>query len=658
MQTNISESLIRAKLLINYNTSKTLGENYSIVKEGFPENPSLPDSTGDTIKNDSLWQSLEKQSDELVKKQISSDKDKKYPNYCIAKQYAVTPPKNKLGAEGAESLPEAHCYYMTPMGGVFLHQPGLEIEVLEFDEIESLVDIFMKYRYNDEKIKSKKITTIGGFPASIDKIREKIKEKLEESLLEYSQQIDGFKVVDKNGTIQTYTLKWGATFLTGMRADAQYVYAYPKYFSSYSCPDGNCGQIPEDSIWKNPVEVDIRSGFDKWMDDYGLWVELGTNALLILAQFIPGVGQVVGLSRLLLYTEVAVDVGFGVANTIREINREDEFSAGMSALFALLPLAFLRKGGKTLIGKIFSRGIDLSSYDSIAKKLISAKLGKTPTTAELYKFYKSLTPDERIVWKQFMSHDEATKLQFVKDIAKLLDEPATADELLKGLDEFWTEMTGVWAKYGKKNLESIDYMKRLWARQMSMVGIGMALDALGQFVGVTLNTEVKKELEWIGSTIPMSEQEMLFVNLALNPESINSTIGQLEQTPGYQDFRSTIDTIATGDSNNQLNKNFATFLNTEVDTLVNQTPPPTEVDIKEESLSEEKIKEIEKDGWAWQGDNRIIDWVKNSLPEFNKENYRLINKKWFVKVPLNLIKSEETPKEKEKKPQELPSTID
>jgi hypothetical protein len=638
MQTKISEEILRSKLLMNYNSSKTLDENYSFIIEqvtGYEQY--LMDRGGD----------IEYQKEQERKRQ--EEIANQYPNYCVRPEFAVSPPKNKLGAEGVEALPEAHCYYMTPAGGVYLHQPNLKIETLQYDLVESLVDTFMKYKYNDEKIIKKGIKTIGGLPASVEKVKETIQEKIEESLLKYVGMICEFTVTDKSGVTSKYTLKWNSSKPSNAPMDAKYIYAYPVGFSNYECPDGNCGDIPESANWANPVEVDNRNEFDKWMDKYGTWVELGANALLILAQFIPGVGQVVGLSRLLLYTEVAVDVGFGVANTIREINREDEVSAGLSAFFALLPIAFLRKGGKTLIGKIFSRGIDLSTYDSIAKKLIEARLGKNATTADLYKFYKTLSPEEKVVWKQFMIHDEATKLGFVRDVAKLLNDPSSANDILKSLDEFWEETTKIWAKYGKKSLESIDYMKRLWVRQMSMVGIGTALEAIGQFVGSLMNTETKKEFEWIGKTIPLSQQEMLFVNFATNPESINQTIESVKNQPGYQDFKNTIDSLNTGSANDKVNINFAEYLNSQVDSISNSTSIPSEKDVKEETLNETELGKIELEGWVWQGDERVSDFIKKSPPEFNNTNYRMINNRFYIKVPLNLIKKEE-PKKKEETP--------
>jgi hypothetical protein len=490
---NIEIFLSKVKLLINYDISKTLNENYELLSE-------------QTVYTGA--QSPFHYFDDTYR----SKPEITYPNYCPASKYAVDPPKNKLGATGVDALPENHCYYNTPVGGFYIPTGATDFEVLNFQSIEKTAQKYSNY-YTDEKIKKKNMLSGINSKYTEEDVRRIVSNNIENSLSEFINQIVGFTVTTLDNQIRKYRLWYEYKYPSSQQwALGTFI---PIGFSYYQCKQGEYPCIaPTETYYSNPVEVDRRSEFAKFYDDWAMWIQVGAALTAVIVSIVTRNPQI-ALNT--FKAEVGADVIFGIGDAYREIERGNEITAAISFVFAFIPIIFLRQGGSTIIKQFFSRGIDLNASKRLAEKLLGSGLTTTSTFRDFYKFWKTLDKEERILIEQLFEQDDVARDTFFKKFAKISQQTIEESSGIKNrFEEFYNSLKPFF-KSGRLTRDAMPILKKIWLKEIVVYGLAAGLQFISDMLGGIFDEEIVKEVEWMGEFIPKSNQEQIFLDLCLSP---------------------------------------------------------------------------------------------------------------------------------------------
>ena len=148
--------------------------------------------------------------------------------------------------------------------------------------------------------------------------------------------------------------------------------------------------------------------------------------------------------------EVVLEASVGLAVGLRELQKGENVSAGISILTGLLPIL---KGTKMF------NGIKAADLSSLSGKLNKANLTTKTTLKEYLKFYDTLTEGEKTLLTILTKRDE-----YLTESLRVLN---NVDDVTKAviLDL---------AKNSPEVLKTVPFMKRLWVRELSAnVGVGI-----------------------------------------------------------------------------------------------------------------------------------------------------------------------------------------
>ncbi len=603
---------------MNYNSKKTLTENLDYVENKiliFEQDVKFDRKYGDPSY-------LEKQIEDY-----EADKAAQYPNFCPISQLAIEPPENKLGASGVEALPPNHCYYTTPVGGFFIPYEfagtTTNFELIDFDWVDKMVSSIIKRRFTEEKIIEKELplNSASTKDKPYSEYIEKIKTSLEQSLLKYIGQICGFTIGGEN-----YKLYMRSNWLLN---DITTAYATPVGYSTYPCKVDEIPCQTQNGKWyENPQEVDRRSEFAKFIDEWSMTIQISAAvATIVLTMIFPAAGMAIFIGG------AAIEVGFGIADGVRAMEKGDDIGAILSFVFAFIPIAFLRAGGKSAIGKFFSRGINLEASQALSKKLLTSGLKKSSTWIDYFKFWKTLDKEERIILEQILEQDEITRETFFKNLVKEGAEALTDTSFMKkSLAEFFDKFKKYYENGVITSYEAIPWMRKLWVREASMYGTAMVLQMVGDFVGAVFDQNTITEVEWIGKYLPNSD---ILINITANPADANQAISVLQAQPIYQEVKQVInetpDSLLQPDStmiknmNNLLNFAYADSIRmvSQTDTIIRPSVKFEKIDISEVELNQKK-----SEGWVLM--TSVLPW---DFPEFTANNTKVFNGNAYIYMP-------------------------
>lgn len=596
MNKQIVEMIQRQLMLMNYNTSITLSENYLVLNE----------------QGASLRQDISSGQKEKERRQEILDQEKEYPNYCPAKEFAVDPPKNKLGAEGVEALPIDHCYYSTPGGGLYIPIKSslgnaTIFEFIDFNYLEGLGNTFMEKLFSEERIKEKKYDQN---PSIKDKdynsYKDSIKDSLVASASQYMGQIKSFQI----GT-DKYGLYWKVFVPLG---DVTKSTIEPRGYSTYKCPAEEYPCKVELGAWyENPEEVDRRNDFDRFIDDWSVWIQLGAAAAAItLTLIFPAAGAAIFIG------EVVVEVTFGIADAVRALHAGNEVSASLSLMFAFLPIAFLRPAGKTLIGNFFSRGIDMLAASKLSQRFLGSGLSQNSNWYDWYRFWQRSSDEERILIEQLLEQDDVAKEVFFKRITEEATQALTDPTVIReGLEGFWKEYQ-VLVKNGVITPQNFPAFKKMWVREVTLYGSSMVLGFISEMVGAALDQNVKTEVEWIGKYVPQSQLPII---MAADPNNANALGIEVMNHPQYQEVKELVGSIPTGTRTDSAATNISRILDfATADSLRNLpiTPvTPVETFIPLETLNNKELQQKRNEGWIPVTELDVMDYINYPLDSTN-----------------------------------------
>ena len=466
---NEGEVLVnRVKLLMGYDMSKTLNENTHHIFE-------QPDSRFDTPETKNI---LKKGQEELDKKQVAKDAEeesKQYPNWCKYPDKALPYPPNPEGAEGDDAIIVdkktgiRFCYYPTPSNNKPGNVSGLFIP--ENSEI---------YFWD-----------IQGISNSVDFISKKYPKEKKETL------IKNFSKIFPIGTVKEFLVGNVdyTSYITRTEGSDFWTFGYYRIRGT-------------ETPYTPPEWVDERSDYQRFIDKWGLYIQLGAAAVTLIAGFFT-LGSTWGISNLLLI-EIAVELGVGSAVAYREFEKGNNVSGTFSIITGMLPMLKLSK---------WFRGIDSKEFKILSDKIANSGLNKSSTVKDYVKFYNELTPDGKKIMDKLLSDDKITRDALWADIRTAMD-----SELPKIVDNMVPKLVSK----NPKLLKDIKFFERLWFRELSTnlgVGVIAVLTELG--FGDQLNNKEEK-LDGVYQKTPKTLQKELTYNLINNPDKSGKIIDYCE----------------------------------------------------------------------------------------------------------------------------------
>ncbi len=518
---NINE-INRAKLMMKYQTSKTFSENLLIINE-----QTLQDYEGNAEKIDP-----EKEKRELEYQQSIS-----YPNYCPYKEYAVVPPKNELGAEGGEAIPEGWCYYKTPIGGVYIPVSDPEFGSLTEMGFSSIVTI------------SKQVDKVISQGVEPEDSRDMI--------------INRFSKIFPPGSIVSFTLDnlFKYTLRLGKKGEKGMWFA-----SAFRDQNGD--------VLKQPMIVDNRNELQKFQDEWLVWIQLATAiGTAILSVYIP-IGWGITI-------ELMTELGLGALSAQREFQKGNNVAAASSILIGLLPALKLTK---------WYRGIDPATFTSLSKKMAGANLNASSTVEDYVKFYNKLNPNQQKLMTQMLEQDRITRDKMLKEIAEKLGKPQKAEFMIDGLVNM--------AKQNPEVLKDLKVFEKLWARELRAgFGIVVLYKIVKSVWGKELNNEQKEAIEWVYTKLPETLKKEYLFNLLSNSESLpeiaNNTIEFKKEhiQTGEQAAKN-----LPPDLLNYLTRETITSSGLEYQEMEQDTSKA--VDINDININQSEVDSLETQGWT------------------------------------------------------------
>jgi len=518
---NINE-INRAKLMMKYQTSKTFSENLLTINE-----QTLQDYEGNAERRDP-----EKEKRELEYQQSIS-----YPNYCPYKEYAVVPPKNELGAEGGEAIPEGWCYYKTPIGGVYIPVSDPEFGSLTEMGFSSIVTI------------SKQVDKVISQGVEPEDSRDMI--------------INRFSKIFPPGSIISFTLDnlFKYTLRLGKKGDKGMWFA-----SAFRDQNGD--------VLKQPMIVDNRNELQKFQDEWLVWIQLAAAfGTAILSVYIP-IGWGVTI-------ELMTELGLGALAAQREFQKGNNVAAASSILIGLLPALKLTK---------WYRGIDPATFTSLSKKMAGANLNASSTVEDYVKFYNKLNPNQQKLMTQMLEQDRISRDQMLKEIALKLGKPQKAEFMIDGLVNM--------AKQNPEVLKDLKVFEKLWARELRAgFGIVVLYKIVKSVWGKELNNEQKEAIEWVYTKLPETLKKEYLFNLLSNSESLpeiaNNTIEFKKEhiQTGEQAAKN-----LPPDLLNYLTRETITSSGLEYQEMEQDTSKA--VDINDININQSEVDSLETQGWT------------------------------------------------------------
>lgn len=254
--------------------------------------------------------------------------------------------------------------------------------------------------------------------------------------------------------------------------------------------------------YESPKVIDIRTDWQKFLDEHDLAFQIAGSLIVFILGGIATGGLGASASLGILF-EILGEMAINIPVAVREIQRGENVSAGISFLFAILPLIKNTAG----LGKI---------SNEMAKNL-SEKLSKVniKDNSEMINFISNLTNEEQIAMNIMLKQDP-------KNLIKIT-ETTLNNEVVN------------WLKTNRKDLlGKLPFTKREWAKSLGVDVITISpLIAYKMFFGKELNVEDSRKLNGFILSFPKNSQANVIVQLVENPKLIDGAIKNPDETKKY-----------------------------------------------------------------------------------------------------------------------------
>jgi hypothetical protein len=399
-----------------------------------------------------------------VENPFPSDKPKddknKYPNYCKYPKNAVLPTKNSVGVSGEEALIKGFCFY--PPG---IHIPvDSEIRFWDIESISSAVDNHLKKQPNKS-----------------------YRENKDELIRNFSRILPIGSVASFMVGISQYT-----TWIT--RPTGSPFWLFKGYYRS-----------GDNKPYSQPDWVDERNDVERFIDDYGIAIQIAAAVASIAAGFFTGGAAWV------IWLEIFLEGVTGIAVGIRDLQKGENVSAALSFITGFLPML--------KVSKLF-RGIPESEFIELSKNLAGAKL----TNVDDYvKFYNKLESEsQKMIMSKLLKQDDITRNLLLKELKTSMtgELPELA---IKGFKNM--------AEANPKLLKSIPFFERLWVRELTTNAYFLLLAiSVNVISGEILNAKDLEKLKGFYSVVPDDLKKEMAFNFLSNAEILH----KIFETKGFK----------------------------------------------------------------------------------------------------------------------------
>jgi hypothetical protein len=252
----------------------------------------------------------------------------------------------------------------------------------------------------------------------------------------------------------------------------------------------------------SPKVEDIRTSWQKFLDDYGLPFQLVGSLLIAVLGTIATEGLGAPASWAMFF-EIVGELGLNIPMAVREAQKGENISSTMSVLFAMLPMIKYGVG----LGKISDQTAQI-----LADKLAKANI---QTEKELLEFIKSLPESEKLAMNMVLKQDP-------KNLKKI-SEQMVNQETLKFLQN------------NRKNiLGKLPLTSREWAKSLGVDILTVGpLMAYKFWKGENLKPEEARKLNGFILSFPKQSQQEVVEALISDPKLVEQAINNTEETKKY-----------------------------------------------------------------------------------------------------------------------------
>jgi hypothetical protein len=418
--------------------------------------------------------------DEIIKNRERSKNEERneYPNYCKYPEFTRNPKNTRVqgGATGTDLLIDGYCLYYQPSegdidfkgSGIWLPYTGdTRISFWDQSKRNTMYNNYIKY-----------INSVGG-KLSADDIKKQVDELYKDGMV-HSFIVDN--VLYKSSI--TYAPDYFRIAFGGF-----YVSKKP---------------LSNDTKYRNPKWVDKRGNMSKFIDEYGMAIQLSVAALtVILAPFTAG-------SSLALLLEIGLELGVGIPVAIREYQRGDYVDSAFSTITSLLPMLKLTK--------TFT-GISDETWESLSRYLKTAP----PVTSNETKFAEWLSKmdiEDRKLLNELLTDNG----YFLKKLLKKVETSMNGYLSVGLLDDI---------KIALKNNPTLSDKLKFWKtvggrdlkRNLLVAGPSLLLQLIW---GDKINAQDAGKLDGLWLEIPERYKPEFYENVANNPDKIPEIVNNEE----------------------------------------------------------------------------------------------------------------------------------
>lgn len=532
------KSLEKIKLFMNYSLNKTLSEN-------------ILEQENIKTKSDLMYQEWDKEQ-RAEKEQRAKKEQTAWKERCRYPEKALLPPKNNAGVEGKDALIDGFCYYPAPnkdggISGIYIPEDS-EISWWTVENISYAVDQHLK-KYPEEDRKTCILNFSKIFPLGT---------------------VFAFMVGDSKYV----------TWITFKDNFWEFKYFYNKV---------------DRKPYEQPAWVDERTEYQKFIDEYGFAIQIAAALATAIA------GLMTGGAAWVLYAEIALEGGLGLAVGLRDMEKGENVSAALSFITGILPMLKL--------SKVFT-GIPEKEFIELSNELKNAGLTATSDVSKYVEFYNGLNPNKQKIMSKLLKQDDYFKSKLLKSLE---------DELPKIVDKGLEKMV----KENPKLLQSIPFFERLWVRELGSNSIFITiLTLINVNYGDVLNDKDVERLKGVYSLVPESLKKEMAFNLLANGDKIKEIIN----SESFKSIEKIANTKKVGD-------NWAKWYNTKLKDSVTQAGG-TYIELSDDtSKAVQNIDKRRKDEKIF----RKQGWIPMSELKDGQEMYdfQIINSFDWVKISPN-----------------------
>ena len=390
-----------------------------------------------------------------------------YPNYCKYPTKAVLPTKNPKGASGEDALIKNTCMYLTPSvnsknGGTTGFFVRNDATILFWDE-----------------------PSISEWAETLSKKYKVISPEITYGRLSKILPIDSIRVIKQDGKI--YNSRVSKTFNQSGNNYGEWM--FKGFFTK------------DNEVYKQPKWVETRNEVQQFIDEWGIWIQVGAaigTAIL---------GVVTGGATWVLALEAALEGTIGVTIAIRDFQKGDDIGGVFNLLFGFIPIA-------KYIPSL--RGVSSQTLKTLGESFKKSGLTSKSSVDKYIKFFEELSEPEKEVLTKLLKYDEYSKGSLTKTLNLAIKEE-TPKLIIKQFEKLIIENPGI--------VKKISFWERLWAREASVVTLGLVLNIiLKKTIGSELSPEELEKLSGVWMILPDNLKLELAINLTNNPEKASAFV--------------------------------------------------------------------------------------------------------------------------------------